>query len=87
MMIKDRIESISIDVGLKKKLGGPVMLTERQIKIIEYIQKIGYMENKIFPSLFPMVSEDTVLREVQDLVKKGILKKQGKTKGVKYLMA
>jgi Fic family protein len=85
--IKERIENISVDVNLKKKLGGPVMLSERQLKIIEYIQKIGYLENKVFPSLFPMVSEDTVLREVQDLVKKGLLKKQGKTKGVKYLMA
>jgi predicted HTH transcriptional regulator len=34
-----------------------------------------------------MGSEDTVLRELQDLVKKGILKKQGRTKGVKYVMA
>lgn len=85
--IKDKIESISIDAGLKKKLGGPVMLTDRQLKIIEYIQKTGYLENRIFPSLFPMVSEDTVLREIQELVKKGLLKKQGKTKGAKYLMA
>ena len=85
--IKERIESISIDTKLKKKLGGPVMLSERQLRIVEYIQKIGYFENKMFPSMFPMVSEDTVLRELQDLVKKGILKKSGKTKGAKYIMA
>lgn len=85
--IKTRIENISIDAGLKKKLGGPVMLSERQLKIIEYIQANGYVENKAYGTLFPMVSEDTVLREVQDLVKKGILKKQGVTKGVKYIMA
>lgn len=85
--IKEKIEIISIDTNLKKKLGGPVMLTDRQLKIIEYIQKVGYLENKIYPSLFPMVSEDTVLREMQDLVKKGIIKKQGVTKGVKYVMA
>ena len=84
--IKDRIENISIDSNLKKKLGGPVMLSERQLKIIEYIQANGYIENNAYGSLFPMVSEDTVLREVQDLVKKGLLKKQGVTKGVKYVM-
>ncbi len=84
--IKDRIEKISIDSNLKKKLGGPVMLSERQLKIIEYIQANGYIENMAYNSLFPMVSEDTVLREVQDLVKKGLLKKQGVTKGVKYVM-
>lgn len=85
--IKERIESISIDAGLKKKLGGPVMLSERQLKVVEYIQKVGYFENRAFLSLFPMISEDTVLRDLQDLVKKGILKKQGVTKGVKYVMA
>ncbi|HVZ11439.1 MAG TPA: Fic family protein [Patescibacteria group bacterium] len=84
--IRERIENISIDTNLKKKLGGPVMLSERQIKLIEYIQANGYIENSAYNTLFPMVSEDTVLREVQDLVKKGLLKKQGVTKGVKYIM-
>jgi Fic family protein len=84
--IKERIENISIDTNLKKKLGGPVMLSDRQLKIIEYIQANGFIENRAYDTLFPMVSEDTVLREVQDLVKKGILKKQGVTKGVKYVM-
>ena len=86
--IKEKIERISIDSKMKEKLGGaPVLLSERQLKIIEYIQEIGYLENKVFPSLFPDVSEDTALREVQDLVKKGIIVKKGKTKGVKYLMS
>lgn len=85
--IREKIEHISIDSTLKKKLGGPVMLTDRQLKIIEYMQQIGYVENKVFANLFPEVSEDTVLREVQDLVRKGIIVKKGRTKGVKYLMA
>lgn len=84
--IKERIERISIDSKLKQKLGGPVMLTDRQLKIIEYMQSTGYFENRSFEQLFPMVSEDTVLREIQDLVVKGIIKKQGVTKGVKYIL-
>lgn len=84
--IRERIEHISIDTNLKKKLGGPVMLSERQLKIIEYITENGFIENNAYNTLFPMVSEDTVLREVQDLVKKGLLKKQGVTKGVKYML-
>lgn len=84
--IKEKIESISIDSKLKKKLGGPIMLNDRQLKIVEYVQKVGFIDNKIFQNLFPAVSEDTALREVQDLVKKKILKKQGITKGVKYMM-
>lgn len=84
--IKEKIENISIDSKLKKKLGGPVMLSDRQIRIVEHVQKLGYFDNKMFKSVFPMVSDDTVLREVQDLVKKKILKKEGKTKGVKYIL-
>ncbi len=63
-----------------------MMLNDRQLKIIEYIQEIGYFENKMFETLFPMISEDSVLRDLQDLVKKGILAKHGRTKGVKYTL-
>lgn len=86
--IKEKVENISIDAHLKEKLGGkPVMLTERQIKIIEYIQKVGYLQNKGFANLFPMVSEDTILNELKGLIKEGIVKKSGSTKGAKYIMS
>ncbi len=86
--IKNKIEKISIDAGLKQKLGGaPLLLSDRQLKIIEYIQKTGFLQNQAFLSLFPMVSEDTVLNEIKSLLKAGIIKKSGKTKGAKYIMA
>lgn len=85
--IKDKIEKISVDGKLKEKLGGkPLLLTERQLKIIEYVQKTGYLQNKAFASLFPMVSEDTILNELKVLLESGIVKKQGVTKGAKYVM-
>lgn len=85
--IKDKVEKISIDGKLREKLGGkPLMLTERQLKIIEYIQKTGYLQNQAFKELFPLVSEDTILNELKVLLKNGIIKKQGKTKGAKYVM-
>lgn len=86
--IRERIESISIDANLKQKLGGePILLTPRQIKIIEYIQKIGYLQNQAFEQLFPMVSEDTILNELKGLLTAGLVKKRGVTKGAKYMMA
>jgi Fic family protein len=86
--IKDKVENISIDVKLKEKLGGsPLMLTERQLKIIEYIQKTGYLQNQAFGQIFPMVSEDTVLNELKVLLKHKIIRKQGVTKSSKYIMA
>lgn len=86
--IKERIEKISVDGKLKEKLGGaPLLLTERQLKIIEYIQKTGFLQNQAFRAIFPMVSEDTVLNELKGLLSAGIIKKSGKTKGAKYIMS
>lgn len=85
--VKEKVKSISTDIKIKKSLGGAQMsLTERQIKIMEFIQENGFLQNKTFFELFPMVSEDTVLRELKDLMKKGIVKKEGSTKGAKYVL-
>lgn len=85
--IKEKVQKLSIDVKLKEKLGGQITLTDRQIKLIEYIQKIGFLQNQAFPSLFPMVSEDTILRELKDLMKKKIIKRKGKTKAARYVLS
>jgi len=85
--IKDKVKALSTDLKIKKSFGGQQMaLTERQIKIVEFVQENGFLQNKAFFELFPMISEDTVLRELKDLIKKGILKKEGSTKGVKYVL-
>lgn len=86
--VKEKVEKISVDANLRERLGGkPLLLTDRQLKIIEYIQKTGFLQNKAFAGLFPMVSEDTILNELKPLVQQGIIKKQGVTKGAKYVMA
>lgn len=85
--IKEKVKALSTDLKIKKQLGGHQMaLSERQIKIVEFIQENGFLQNKAFFELFPMISEDTVLREIKDLMKKGILQKQGSTKGVRYTL-
>ncbi len=85
--IKEKILKISKDVKLKEKFGGKqIFLTERQIKLVEYIQEVGYIQNQIFKEIFPDISEDTVLRDLQDLIKKGLIKKIGSTKAARYVM-
>lgn len=85
--IKEKVKSLSTDLKIKKSMGGQQLsLSERQIKIVEFIQENGFLQNKAFFELFPMISEDTVLRELKDLMKKGILQKQGSTKGVRYTL-
>lgn len=85
--VKKRVLKLSKDTYLKEKLGGKqVFITERQTKIIEYIQSIGYLQNQQFAELLPAVSEDTVLRDLKDLIGKGIIKKVGRTKAARYVM-
>lgn len=85
--IKSKILKLSKDAKMKERFGGQqIYLTERQMKIVEYIQEIGFLQNKAFNSVFQDVSEDTVLRDVQDLIKKGLIKKVGSTKGARYVV-
>lgn len=85
--VKKQVLKLSKDTYLKEKLGGKqVFLTERQTRLIEYIQSLGYLQNQMFGEAAPDVSEDTILRDLQELIDKGIIKKVGKTKGARYEM-
>lgn len=83
--IRDKVRKLSVDSAIRRKRGGDqVYLSERQIKIVEYLSEAERGRTGEIHSLFPMVSDDTVLREIQDMTGKGIIKKQGSTKGAYY---
>ena len=84
--VKEKVQRISVDAKVKDKLGGQVMLNERQMMIMEYIHRHGGMSNKDFRKVFPDFSDDTVLRELMFLRKKGLLKKAGGTKKAQYVL-
>jgi predicted HTH transcriptional regulator len=85
--VKDKVRRLSVDSRLKVKFGEQVALTERQMRLIEYISDQGSGGMGELKKVLPMVSEDTVLREIRDLMGKGIIKKQGSTKASKYVIA
>lgn len=82
--VRERVRKISFDTKIRLKRGQQVLLSERQIKIAEFLSANSRGDMGQFKSLFPMISDDTVLRELQDLVKKNIIKKRGETKGSYY---
>lgn len=82
--VKDRVRKLSIDAKIKTKRGQQILLTDRQIRLMEYISENKKATMQELRPLLAHISEDTVLRELQNLVKKGILKKKGKTKGAFY---
>lgn len=85
--IKDKVRKLSVDSRLKVKFGEQIALSERQMRLIEYISDQGSGGMAELKRVLTMVSEDTILRELRDLLGKGILKKQGSTKASKYVIA
>jgi len=84
--IKERIRRLSIDIKMKTKIGKQVALSERQMKLVEYLEENRELITPTARKILPMVSDDTLVRDLKDLIKKGIVKKEGRTKAAKYLM-
>lgn len=85
--VKEKVQKLSLDLKLKGSLGGrQVALSERQIKLVEYLEKYGSMKMSDGREILPMVSDDTILRDLRDLIEKGLVKKKGKTKGTRYFL-
>ncbi len=84
--IKDKVRQLSMDTRMKVKIGEQVALSTRQMKLIEYLSEHGRAVMKDLRQLFPMVSDDTVLRDLTTLTKKGIIEKEGTTKASSYIL-
>ncbi len=84
--IKEKVRKLSVDTRLKVKMGSQVALSERQMRLVEYLSDQGGAGMKDLRSVMQMVSEDTVLRDLTDLIKKGIIKKEGATKAAHYVI-
>ncbi|MBI4036619.1 Fic family protein [Candidatus Daviesbacteria bacterium] len=84
--VKERVQRISVDARVKDKLGEQLVLNERQMMIMEYLHRHKAMSNRDFRKIFPDFSDDTVLRELMFLRKKGLVKKSGGTKKAEYVL-
>jgi len=85
--IKEKVRKLSLDTRLKVKFGEQIALSERQMRLMEYISDQDGAPMVELKKLIPMVSEDTILRDLQGLTKKGIIKKEGSTKSARYVIA
>lgn len=85
--IKTLVQKLSLDLHLKSTIGGrQITLSARQIKLVEHIERYGEISMGSVRELLPDVSEDTILRDLRDLVTKNLLLKKGSTKGTKYYL-
>lgn len=85
--IKEKVRKLSMDSRLKIKIGSQIALSERQMRLVEYITDNGSAAMRELTNVLKMVSEDTILRDLRDLLDKGIIKKEGSTKASRYTIA
>lgn len=84
--IKEQVRELSVDIKIKQRMGKQVSLSERQMKLMEYLHSNGEMTMKEAKGILPMVSEDTILRDMKDLIEKQVIGKRGSTKSAKYVL-
>ena len=82
--VRDQVTKLSKDLKLKKQLGEQIALSERQIVLLELFQQQEKITSEDAQKVLPNVSVDTILRDIKDLIEKGVIKKHGVTKGVTY---
>lgn len=85
--IKNKVRKLSLDTRMKTKFGEQITLSDRQMRLMEYIADKKEAPMTDLKNVVKMVSEDTILRDLQDLIKKGIIKKEGSTKATRYVIA
>ena len=83
--VREKVKKLSLDSRLKGRTG-QIVLSERQVKLVEYIENNGSISNRAWRSLLADFSDDTILRDLKDLQKKKLIKKKGSTKGAVYVL-
>ena len=85
--VQQKVLKISQDLKMKRELGQQVALSERQLILLELLQNQGKITSDDAQKVLPHVSVDTILRDIKDLISKGVIEKHGVTKGVSYSLA
>lgn len=82
--VKEKVLRLSIEKH-KKESKGQIALTERQMKIIENIQKNGKITAGEAAKMFK-ISRQAALKELSKLVKLEIIRLEGKGRGANYVI-
>ena len=85
--IKQHVIKLSKDAKFRSKLGAQIALSERQLVLLELMRDRGFMTTAMANEALPLISTDTILRDLKDLLQKGVVVKRGVTKGARYEVA
>lgn len=84
--VLEKVRRLSMDDKLKNKVGKQISLSERQIALVEYMKDHEELFMRDAQELVPEVSDDTLLRDLKDLIDKGLVTKRGRTKSARYIL-
>jgi len=82
--VKERIARLS-SKRLRKAKGRQIALTERQMRIIEFINQNGKITNRDVREMFEL-SDEGALKEIKKLINLEIIKSEGKGRALHYIL-
>ncbi len=81
--VKRRVLEMSKEYKIRQQKG-QIALNERQELLLHYLEDHKQVRNQDWRDLLPDVSDDTILRDLKDLIEKELVCKKGKTKAAYY---
>lgn len=81
---KERVIKLSSE-RLRKTKRGQIALTERQMRIVEFINQNGRITNQTVREMFK-ISDRAALKEIRKLVDLKIIKSEGKGRSLSYIL-
>jgi Fic family protein len=82
--VKERVTRLSSE-RLRKGERGQIALTERQMRIVEFVNQRGRITNRDVREMFKL-SDEGALKEIKKLVNLGVVKSQGKGRALHYVL-
>ena len=82
--VRDKVLALSKDIKILKERG-QIALTERQMKIVEFIIQNGEITNSNVRKMF-RISDRAALKEIRKLVDLEVIKPEGKGRSLYYIL-
>ncbi|RKZ19313.1 hypothetical protein DRQ18_07740, partial [bacterium] len=84
LRVKEKVLQLSIEKGRQRKKG-QIALTERQMKIIGFIQQHGKITAGDVANMFK-ITRQAALKELSKLIELGVIELRGKGRGAHYVL-
>ena len=82
--IREKVVKLSSE-RMRAKKKGQIALTERQMRVVEFINQNGRITNRDIRDMFKL-SDEGALKETKKLIELNVIKSKGKGRSLHYIM-